>query len=86
MESAVSEVLDAAIIKSVCCGCDICRADIAAIALNNLPPKYVAQRDLYAKLDIMRQQFTVDVLTQVAKAAEIVAENPRHYKTNGGVL
>ncbi|HOP92941.1 MAG TPA: late competence development ComFB family protein [Acetivibrio thermocellus] len=62
------------------CSCEKCRMDIAAIALNNLPPKYIVtdKGELYSKVDSLKQQFEVDVISALAKAAVIVKRNPRH--------
>lgn len=65
------------------CTCDKCLLDIAAIALNDLPPKYVVTEKgkLYSKLNILRQQFEVDVIAAITKAAVIVKRRPRHDRT-----
>lgn len=62
------------------CNCDRCKLDIAAIALNNLKPRYVVTDEggLYGKLDTMNYQFDVDLVKEVAKAIEIVSKNPHH--------
>ncbi|NLD50423.1 MAG: late competence development ComFB family protein [Clostridiaceae bacterium] len=62
------------------CSCDKCIMDIAAIALNNLPPKYIVTQkgELYSRINALKQQFEVDVVTAVTKAAELVKRNPRH--------
>ncbi len=41
MENLVLQNLDTVITKFNACGCDKCRCDIAAFALNHLPPKYI---------------------------------------------
>ena len=58
------------------CTCDKCKLDIAAIALNNLKPKYVVTEkgSLFAKVDILDYQFDVDLIKEVTKAAKIVRE------------
>ncbi|HHV72552.1 MAG TPA: late competence development ComFB family protein [Clostridia bacterium] len=62
------------------CSCDKCRADVAALALNNLPPKYIAtyEGEVYAKIPTLQQQFGTDILCAVVKAMEIVQKSPRH--------
>ncbi|MDN5359453.1 MAG: competence protein ComFB [Thermotogaceae bacterium] len=62
------------------CKCDRCRYDIKAIALNALPPKYVVTEkgEIYAKLDVFRNQMRVDVLRAVIEAIEVVKKNPSH--------
>lgn len=62
------------------CTCEKCTMDIAALALNNLPPKYVVTEkgELYSKIDTLKQQFEVDVIAAITKAAVTVKRNPRH--------
>lgn len=62
------------------CTCQMCELDIFAMALNNLPPKYVVTRkgEIFAKLTIMQNQFDVDILSAITNAAAIVSKNPRH--------
>lgn len=62
------------------CKCDICLLDIAAIALNYLPPKYFVTEkgELYSKVNILKSQFEVDIITAITKAAYLVKESPRH--------
>ena len=61
------------------CRCETCTADIAALALKSLAPKYVVRTKgaIVAKtLDL--PQFTVSVLIELTKAIETVSQNPRH--------
>ncbi len=62
------------------CTCEQCRLDIAAIALNDLTPRYIVtdRGELYTKLDMMETQFGIDVLMAIGKAVAIVSERPRH--------
>lgn len=62
------------------CTCDKCRMDIAALALNSLPPKYIVSEkgEVYSKINRLMQQFEVDVLAAITKAAIVVKRNPRH--------
>jgi len=62
------------------CNCEKCILDIAAIALNELPSKYIVSEkgELYFKVDLLRQQFEVDVISAITKAAVLVKRNPRH--------
>lgn len=62
------------------CKCNKCKLDIAAIALNNLKPKYVVTQEGYAftKANNFNMQFTADLIAAVTKAVEIVSNNPRH--------
>lgn len=62
------------------CTCEKCMLDIAAIALNDLPPKYIVTEkgELYSKINILMQQFEVDTVAAITKAADTVKRNPRH--------
>ncbi len=62
------------------CTCDKCMLDIAAIALNDLPPKYIVTEkgELYSKINTLSQQFEVDVVAALTKAAVLVKRKPRH--------
>lgn len=84
MERFVQAAMDQTLPGLNICLCENCRCDIAAIALNELPPKYVVTREghLYTKLSVFEQQFGIDVTTEVMKAANIVAQNPRHSVDN----
>ncbi|NLW25570.1 MAG: late competence development ComFB family protein [Clostridia bacterium] len=65
--------------KDFCC-CDRCRADIMAIALNNLKPRYVVTEkgQAFAKASFLNCQISTDVLVEINKAIEIVNRYPRH--------
>lgn len=67
-----------------CCTCDICRRDIAVIALNNLHPRYVSTEKgkLFARIQEMNLQSEVEVLRQLMKAVEIVSAHPHHDNAN----
>ncbi|MFD3449786.1 late competence development ComFB family protein [Microbacteriaceae bacterium 4G12] len=63
------------------CTCDQCKNDILALALNNIPPKYVATdkgeiliKALYS--DIQKKR---GIMKELAVAATTVEKNPNHY-------
>lgn len=62
------------------CTCGRCLDDVMAIALNKLPPRYIANDDhspyIRASHEMDRQSAT-NVLMIVAQAASIVAKDPR---------
>jgi competence protein ComFB len=62
------------------CKCEKCRMDIAAIALNELPPKYVVTEKgvLFSKIDSLQQQFEIGVTAAIIRAALIVKRSPWH--------
>lgn len=80
MEAMVEQELDMMGDSLGCCMCPQCRSDIAAFALNHLPPRYVATRagGAISKADALRIQHLTDVRTAVLQAARMVSENPRH--------
>lgn len=81
MEECVENLTDSILNKyPEVCRCERCRADIMAIALNNLPTKYVVTQkgEKFAKLTSLQNQFDVDIMTEITKAVEIVKNNKRH--------
>jgi competence protein ComFB len=62
------------------CKCEICLLDIKAIALNNLPPRYVVTEkgELYKKVEELDTQINADVIRVITKAIEQVKNNRRH--------
>lgn len=84
MERVVRDALDEVLIynKEVC-QCEECQVDIMAIALNNLPPKYVGTRigEVYSKLNTLSNQFNTDAYREITKAIEIVKNKPHHEVT-----
>jgi len=80
MELCVQDSMKMVLKKIDACQCDMCSSDIMAIALNALPPKYVVTEkgELYSKLSTLRQQFDVDIIAAITKAAVIVGRAPRH--------
>ncbi|MBZ4644725.1 MAG: competence protein ComFB [Petroclostridium sp.] len=80
MEEVVFNMLERVLNDIHCCTCEKCLMDIAALALNHLPPKYVVTEkgELYTKVNTLQQQCEADVTAAIIKAAEIVKKNPRH--------
>lgn len=62
------------------CGCERCRYDIVALALNFLPPRYVVTEkgQIIAKVRLLEQQFNVDVIAALTNAIIIVKSRPHH--------
>lgn len=62
------------------CDCEKCRMDMAAIALNELPPCYAVtdRGKVFAKVSQLECQFETDVLLAVLRAVEKVGKNPQH--------
>lgn len=80
MEEIVFSLIDEVLDDINVCRCDKCTRDIAAIALNDLPARYIVSQkgELYSKIDSIKQQFEVDVIAAITKAAVLVKRNPRH--------
>lgn len=81
MEDTVKRCLDKMIDRyENICKCNKCKLDISAIALNNLPPRYVVteQGKLFTKVDEMEPQYDVDITREIAKAIQIVSKSPHH--------
>lgn len=80
MEEVVRQMIDEVLRDLNFCSCEKCRMDILAIALNDLPPKYIVtdKGELYTKINALKQQFEVDVISSLTKAAILVKRNPRH--------
>ena len=62
------------------CQCDICKMDIIAKALNDLPSKYYVSEEgkEQSRLNLLRQRFDIDITTAIEKAAILVQQNPNH--------
>ena len=60
------------------CKCEKCILDMCTYSLNRLRPQYVVSHkgEVYTKIQDFNQQSKVDVMSTVAKAIEIVSENP----------
>ena len=87
METLVERMLDVSLPKfEDVCGCERCRLDMMAHALNNLPARYiVAERGLtHVNLEAASAQFGSDVLYAVSSAIQLIGMRPRHAKYNVG--
>ena len=80
MEEFVESKLDEYIKEAQVCGCPQCRADILAVALNNLPPRYVAtsKGDLFVRVDAMSGQGQADIVAAIMQGIITVNKTPRH--------
>ncbi len=67
------------------CSCPRCRIDVIALALSNLPPKYVVARpdELIPRLSMYEQKYNAAVVTQVMSACRKVLERPHHKREDG---
>lgn len=80
METIVVKKLDEVWGSIGGCKCKKCHDDIVAYALNQLPPKYVVSNEgeIYARVSEMSSEQEFDILLAVAKAIQVVDQNPRH--------
>jgi len=80
MEEIVLNAMDDILKDINMCKCEKCRLDIAAKALNDLPPQYVVSEkgEVYSKIKSLKTQFEVDVIAAITKAAILVKRNPMH--------
>jgi len=62
------------------CTCTRCRLDIAAIALNHLPPRYVVTEmgAVFSRVSSLDVQIVADTVQELTRAVEIVRKGPRH--------
>lgn len=81
VETLVWEHLDSVIEqKPEMCRCSRCRADVAALALNHLRPRYAVSQmgTTITRAEILDQGVLVNILVAIASAVEQVWQNPRH--------
>lgn len=62
------------------CDCPRCVIDVKALALTNLPPKYVVMRrgEMVPMLTVYEKRFSTAVTAQLIQACKKVMEFPRH--------
>lgn len=80
MEVIVKEKLEELLADDEICKCEHCKKDIMALALNDLPPRYVVTRkgEMYSRVDSLFLQSSADVTGAIVKAMKKVKDNPRH--------
>ena len=64
------------------CSCARCRIDVIALALSNLPAKYVVAKphELIQRLSMYEQKYNAAVVTQVMSACRKVLDRPHHVR------
>lgn len=64
------------------CDCSRCIADVKALALTSLPPKYVVMRkgEVIPMLTVYEGRFSAAVIAQLISACKVVMDYPRHEK------
>lgn len=85
MQALVEDKTDKYIRMFNLCSCPRCRIDVIALALSNLPAKYVVAKphELIPRLSIYEQKFSAAVVTQVMSACRKVLERPHHQREQG---
>ncbi len=80
MEKIVDEKLEYMLKEEDCCKCERCLEDMKAIALNQLPSKYVSTHngELFSKLSALMRQNSIDINVAVSYAIKMVSERPSH--------
>ena len=80
MEELVDSRLDEYMRSASACQCEQCRADIMALTLNNLQPKYIVSvsGEVYSRYGALNAQFQADVITTILSAIAVINKKPRH--------
>ena len=80
MEALVEEKANKYINLFGLCTCPRCMADVRALTLNRLEPKYVVMKkgDVIPRITLYEGQFAAAVTAQLLTACKMVMENPRH--------
>lgn len=62
------------------CSCERCRFDMAAIALNNLKPRYVVTERgaAFTRVSVLDVQIAADTIKELTRALAQVGKEPRH--------
>ncbi|MCI8584796.1 MAG: late competence development ComFB family protein [Lachnospiraceae bacterium] len=62
------------------CTCTRCKADVCALTLTGLPPKYVVASDksLSPVLNYYKNRYKISILAELSKACTVVREHPHH--------
>ncbi|MEY8319594.1 late competence development ComFB family protein [Lachnospiraceae bacterium 46-61] len=82
METFVKEVIVDYMKQYAPCLCNHCIIDTMALALTNLPPKYIVVQkgSLSPLLHMYRQKYSAQISAEVLKACLAVAKFPHHIK------
>lgn len=80
MEVAVDDLILEYIEKFNVCSCDRCVQDVKALALSNLPPKYIVAEDSTIKplTSFYESKYSFEIMTELTKACLQVIDYPRH--------
>ena len=66
------------------CTCKHCEADVKALTLSNLVPKYVvlSRQDMIPMLTVYEGRYNSTILAQLTRACKIVQDHPHHGRLN----
>lgn len=82
MEILVQEILEdlLKVHELEVCKCDKCKADIIALTLNKLPPKYITSEkgEKISKKELSVGQYKVDIFKYLIKSIDKIKTNPIH--------
>lgn len=80
MEELVDLRMDKEMLEAEMCMCDQCRADVRALALNKLPPRYVVTTAGGVMMQALNMslQAQADIMAAMTYAIRVVKTNPRH--------
>ncbi len=84
MQALVEQKVDKYIELFGLCKCARCRIDVIALALSNLPAKYVVARkhEMIPMLSVCEGKYNAAIVSQVMNACKQVMEHPRHKLKN----
>lgn len=80
MQALVEEKAPHYIKKFGLCSCKHCEADVKALTLTNLVPKYVvlSKRDRIPMLTVYEGRYSTTIFAQLTRACKVVMDAPRH--------
>ncbi|MFB5192895.1 late competence development ComFB family protein [Alicyclobacillus fastidiosus] len=82
MESITEYIFQNELLKEyeLKCSCEKCIADILALTLNHLPPRYVAthEGELLISTMLVDTQLKIDVTEELMRSVLKVENNPQH--------
>ncbi len=87
MEDVVASKVDELMLEANVCCCNRCKADVLALTLNNLPPRYVVCicGDIYTRFDATKIQSQADITGKILWAISVVQDLPHHDEATAGL-
>ena len=84
MQVLVEEKAPRYIEKFGLCTCKHCEADVKALTLSNLVPKYVvlSKLDRIPMLTVYEGRYSTTIFAQLTRACKIVMDHPHHSREN----